>query len=210
MIFDSWLQLLTQNRAIAVIRTSHYDLGWQMANAVAKGGMRLIEVTWDSDRAPELIARLREAHPDCVIGTGTVLTVEALDKALVAGAQFAFSPFADREMIAFANSKEIPLVPGALTPTEILQAWQAGAKTIKVFPVSALGGANYIQSLQDPLKGIPLIPTGGVTMNNAKSMLKAGAIAVGLSGSLFPKKAIETGDWEIVQMVAHRLVKLLT
>jgi 2-dehydro-3-deoxyphosphogluconate aldolase/(4S)-4-hydroxy-2-oxoglutarate aldolase len=99
----------------------------------------------------------------------------------------------------------IPIVPGALSPTEIVTAWQAGASCIKVFPIEAVGGANYIKSLQGPLGQIPLIPTGGVTLENAKEFIIAGAVAVGLSGELFPKSLVVAEDWEAVAQRANTL-----
>jgi 2-dehydro-3-deoxyphosphogluconate aldolase/(4S)-4-hydroxy-2-oxoglutarate aldolase len=201
----SWLMLVQQQRSIAVIRASQYSLGYQMAQAVAAGGMSLIEITWNSDRAPELISQLRKELPHCTIGAGTLLNREQLRQAIDAGAQFLFSPHTDTVLIAAARDAGVPIVPGALSPTEIVTAWNAGASCVKVFPIEAVGGANYIKSLQGPLGHIPLIPTGGVTLENAKEFIKAGAIAVGLSGSLFPKALMVAGDWEAIAQRAKTL-----
>ena len=111
----------------------------------------------------------------------------------------------DFGLIQLAVQQDIPLVPGALSPTEIVTAWQAGATSVKVFPVQALGGASYIRHLQGPLSQIPLIPTGGVTIENAKDFLAAGAIAVGLSGNLFPAAAVQSGNWQAIAQQAKIL-----
>lgn len=204
---QSWLKCLRQQRAIAVIRAPQKELGRQMALAVASGGMELIEITWNSDRATELIAQLRSELPNCIIGTGTLLNLEQQQQAIAAGAQFLFTPHIDIAMIEAAVTANVPIVPGALSPTEIVTAWQAGASCVKVFPVQAVGGANYIKSLQGPLGDIPLIPTGGVTLDNAKEFIKAGAIAVGLASDLFPKDCIATGNWQAIAQLAKTLLQ---
>ena len=206
---QSWLTLLQQTRAIAVIRTAKIEQGRQMALAVAAGGIQLIEITWNSDRPTELIQQLRLELPNCTIGTGTLLTLNQLKEAIAAGAQFVFTPHVDPVMIQTALAHSIPIIPGALSPTEIVSAWQAGASCVKVFPVSSVGGASYIKSLQGPLGSIPLIPTGGVTLENAEEFIAAGAIAVGLSGQLFPQQLVELGDWEAIAQIAKNLLQQL-
>jgi 2-dehydro-3-deoxyphosphogluconate aldolase / (4S)-4-hydroxy-2-oxoglutarate aldolase len=204
-----WLTLVQKQKAIAVIRASNLEIGRQMALAVASGGMQLIEITWNSANAAELIARLRLELPGCLIGTGTLLSVQHLHQAISAGAQFLFTPHVDRDMIQVALEHNLPIIPGALSPTEIVSAWNYGATCVKVFPVQAVGGAKYIKSLQGPLGHIPLIPTGGVTLVNAREFLQAGAIAVGLSGELFPKQSIEAGDWQAISRQAKTLMDSL-
>ena len=204
-----WLSKLQQQRAIAVIRAPTFALGWQMALAVASGGMQLIEITWNSDRSGELIAQLRTKLPECTIGTGTLFNVQQLQEAIASGSQFLFTPHVDPAMIQAAVAKNIPIIPGALTPTEIVNAWSGGASCVKVFPVDAVGGASYIKSLQGPLSHIPLIPTGGVTLENAKKFLDAGAVAVGLSGELFPKKLVTEGNWQAIAQQARNLIQRL-
>ncbi|NEQ23307.1 MAG: bifunctional 4-hydroxy-2-oxoglutarate aldolase/2-dehydro-3-deoxy-phosphogluconate aldolase [Microcoleus sp. SIO2G3] len=202
---QSWLTLLQQQQAIAVIRSSRQSLGLLMAKAVMAGGMSLIEITWNSDRVAELISQLRLELPSCLIGTGTLLSQVQLQQAIEAGAQFLFTPHVDTALIAAAVEAGIPIIPGALSPTEIVTAWQAGASCVKVFPIEAVGGANYIKSLQGPLGQIPLIPTGGVTLENAKEFITAGAVAVGLSGELFPKSLVVAEDWEAIAQRAKTL-----
>jgi 2-dehydro-3-deoxyphosphogluconate aldolase / (4S)-4-hydroxy-2-oxoglutarate aldolase len=210
MPHQPWLSKLQQHRAIAVIRALKIETGYKMAASVADGGMHLIEITWNSDRAADLINKLRLELPDCTIGTGTLFNLQDLENAIAAGAEFLFTPHVDPEMIRVANAKNIPIIPGALTPTEIVNGWNNGADCVKVFPVQALGGASYIKSLQGPLGNIPLIPTGGVTLENAPDFLKAGAIAVGLSSDLFPKQLVEKGDWNAIAQTAKNLIQTLT
>ncbi|MBW4649087.1 MAG: bifunctional 4-hydroxy-2-oxoglutarate aldolase/2-dehydro-3-deoxy-phosphogluconate aldolase [Kastovskya adunca ATA6-11-RM4] len=210
MSHQSWLELLRKQQTIAVIRTYELEMGLKMAHAVAKGGIRLIEITWNSDRAPELIKQLRSELPTCTIGTGTLMNSEQLQQAIDVGAQFLFTPHVDPKQIATAAVAGVPIIPGALSPTEIVTAWNAGASCVKVFPIQAVGGASYIKALQGPLGQIPLIPTGGVTVDNASEFLSAGAIAVGLSGDLFTKAAIANGDWEAISQRAKTLMHKLT
>jgi 2-dehydro-3-deoxyphosphogluconate aldolase / (4S)-4-hydroxy-2-oxoglutarate aldolase len=201
----TWYGKLQRHRAIAVIRAFDLDRGAQMAKAVATGGMQLIEISWSSDRAAQLITRLRSELPECMIGAGTLFNREQLREAIAAGAQFLFSPNTNIDTIQAAVMAEVPIVPGALSPTEIVTAWHAGASAVKVFPISAVGGANYIRSLQGPLGHIPLIPTGGVTLENARAFIEAGAIAVGLGSSLFPKSYVEIQDWDAISTIARKL-----
>jgi 2-dehydro-3-deoxyphosphogluconate aldolase / (4S)-4-hydroxy-2-oxoglutarate aldolase len=205
----NWLERLKQQRVIAVIRAPSYRLGLQMAKAVAAGGIKLIEITADSDRAWDLIPELQQELPDCVIGTGTILTNDQWSNAVKSGAQFMFSPHVDVGLIGKSRSIGIPMIPGAFSPTEIVTAWQAGAASVKVFPIQCLGGADYIRAICSPLGQIPLIPTGGVNLLNAQDLIEAGAIAVGLAGSLFPKKCMEEEDWGSISTIAKDLIESL-
>jgi 2-dehydro-3-deoxyphosphogluconate aldolase / (4S)-4-hydroxy-2-oxoglutarate aldolase len=208
-IESDWLKVLRQHRAIAVIRTDNVGLGLAMAKAVAAGGGRLIEVTWNSDRPAALVETLRAELPHCIIGCGTLLSLSDLQTAIAAGVQFGFTPHVDEVMIRYGVERGLPMHPGALSPTEIVAAWNAGARAVKVFPVGSMGGANYIRSLQGPLGQIPLIPTGGVTLRNAEAFIRAGAIAIGLAGDLFEKEAIAQRDWQTITEKMQALVKTL-
>ena len=202
---QSWLELLKKYRAIAVIRSSYPQIALQMAAAVAAGGIKLIEITWNSSQPATLITQLRSLLPECYLGAGTILTTGQLQEAIAAGAQFIFSPHVNQELINMAVNANIPIIPGAMSPTEIVTAWQAGATCVKVFPLQTVGGVSYIKALQGPLGHIPLIPTGGVTLDNAAELLAAGAVAVGLSGELFPPTAIIAQDWQTITQRAKVL-----
>lgn len=201
-----WAGLLAQHRAIAVIRAQDWTQGLAMAQAAAEGGLRLIEITWNGVRPAEMVAELRDRLPHCQIGAGTLLNAAMVQEAAAAGAQFGFAPFGEPGAIAAAIAQDLPIVPGALTPTEIARAWDLGASSVKVFPISAVGGPSYVRSLA-PVLAIPLIPTGGVTIANTADCLAAGAAAVGLAGELFPQGAIASGDWAIVRDRSRQLVR---
>jgi 2-dehydro-3-deoxyphosphogluconate aldolase/(4S)-4-hydroxy-2-oxoglutarate aldolase len=204
-----WLETVRQEQVIAVIRAFPKALGKQLAQAMQQGGIRLIEITWNSDQPEHLIPELRAEMPDCIVGTGTILTEDELKSAIAQGAQFVFTPHVNLQLIATANAHNIPIIPGALSPTEMVTAWQAGATAVKVFPAQAVGGIDYIKSLQGPLGNIPLIPTGGVTLDNAQAFIEAGATAVGLSSQLFPKSLIRDGNWEAIKQRAITLRQTL-
>lgn len=176
-----------------------------MAQTVAKAGLKLIEITWNTPQAPQIISQLRAQLPGCQIGTGTILRGRELRDAIAAGSQFIFTPHVDLALIHQAQAAQIPIIPGALTPSEIVQAWATGATCVKVFPIQAVGGVNYVKALQGPLGQIPLIPTGGVTLANAQAFLQAGAVAVGLSSSLFPKSFLKAQDWAAIYQLALQL-----
>lgn len=204
-----WLSLLQQYRAIAVIRYPHLKIGLSMAQAVANGGIGLIEITWNSPQPEKLVSQLRNQLPECLIGAGTILNLQQLESAIASGAQFIFSPHLDTKLIETAITANIPVIPGALTPTEIVTAWQAGATCVKVFPIQAVGGVNYLKNLQSPLEQIPLIPTGGVTIENAPDFIQAGAVAVALGGNLFPQQLITRGNWPGITQRAQQLQEKL-
>jgi 2-dehydro-3-deoxyphosphogluconate aldolase / (4S)-4-hydroxy-2-oxoglutarate aldolase len=204
-----WLQLLRQERAIAVIRSPDMPTGLAMAQAMYHGGLRLIEITWGSHEPDRLVRELRDRLPDAVIGAGTIRDLAQFEQARRSGAEFIFAPGTDAGVIQAAVAVQLPMIPGALTPTEILTAWQLGATCVKVFPITAVGEANYLKSLRVPLAGIPLIPTGGINFDNAGSMIEAGAIAVALAGDLFPARAIACGDWAQIRSQAAVLVERL-
>lgn len=206
---QEWLDLLKQQRVLAVIRAPSQEAGYQMATAVRQGGLRLIEITWNTPQAAALVERLRCDLGDCWIGAGTLLTEAALKDAIAAGAQFGFSPHTNAHLIQLAQNQALPFVPGALTPTEIALAWHSGASGVKVFPINAAGGATYLNSLRGPLGHIPLIPTGGVRMENASELLQAGAIAIGLSSSLFPPQLIKSQHWGIVSERVRQLLQTI-
>ncbi|HSM81718.1 MAG TPA: bifunctional 4-hydroxy-2-oxoglutarate aldolase/2-dehydro-3-deoxy-phosphogluconate aldolase [Nodosilinea sp.] len=209
MYKELFLALLRQHRAIAVIRAGTVDSGLAQAQAAAAGGMRLIEVTWDSASPARLVDQLRQSLPNCTIGMGTAFSLKDLKHGAAAGAQFCVCPHIDLALIRAAEPLQIPIVPGALTPNEIVAAWQAGATAVKVFPIGAVGGASYVRSLQGPLGHIPLVPTGGVTVENAGEMVRAGAIALGLSTGLFPKQAVAAQDWPAIAKRCSQLVASL-
>jgi 2-dehydro-3-deoxyphosphogluconate aldolase / (4S)-4-hydroxy-2-oxoglutarate aldolase len=191
----TWLTALRQDRAIAILRAASLAEGQAMADAAVAGGLRWLEVTLTSAEPLTLVRSLRQRYANCWVGVGTVRSAAELDQAIAAGAQYAFSPFFDASILQAAQAARLPWIPGALTPTEIVTAWSAGASAIKVFPVESLGGPRYIANLQGPLPEVLTIPTGGVTIDNAAAFIEAGALAVGLGSSLFLKADVAAGNW---------------
>jgi 2-dehydro-3-deoxyphosphogluconate aldolase / (4S)-4-hydroxy-2-oxoglutarate aldolase len=206
---SSWLSLLQQHRVIAVIRADRASVAREMALAAAAGGIKLMEITWSTDKAESLIPKLQQELPDCKIGTGTVLNLEMADRAIACGCKFLFTPHTDPVLIEMGQEMNIPIIAGALTPTEIVMAWQAGASAVKVFPVKLMGGTDYLKCLQPVLKDIPLIPTGGVNLSNAAQFIEAGAIAVGISSQLFLPEAIAQDDWSSIIAKTQTLIQSL-
>jgi len=205
-----WVPLLKAHRAIAIIRATSIEQGLLMAKAAAAGGFHLIEVAWTNNTEPaEMIAVIRQALPDCVVGVGSVLNRADLEKAITAKVRFCFTPHVSPALIARSIANQIPMVAGAMTPTEIVTAWQAGAASVKVFPISSLGNDAYIRSLLGPLGPIPLVPTGGVTSKSAPALVASGAAAVGLSTALFPLDEVLRGDWKAVETRSRDLLASL-
>lgn len=185
-------------RLIAVIRADDWQLGQKMAMAMADAGVRLIEITWNSDRPTKLISHLRASLPDCYIGAGTILRLNDLQEAIAAGIQFAFSPHFDLNLLDFAQKQAITWIPGTMSPSEIVKAYQAGALAVKVFPIQFLGGVNYVKAIKAPLNQIPMIPTGGIKLNKASLYIQAGALAVGLASDLFPADLVKKQQWQLI------------
>ena len=204
-----WLETLRTHRVIAVIRAETVESGLNMALAAAAGGIHLLEVTWNSYQPVALLQAIQQALPHCTVGVGTVLAEEDLRIAIATGAQFCFSPHTSLALLNHGRNVHIPTVAGAMTPTEILTAWEAEATSVKLFPIKALGGATYLECLQGPLGHIPLIPSGGVNTENAIELLTAGATAVCISSGLFDSDHVRHHNWQAIQHSAARLTKSL-
>ena len=204
---NPWLSLLQQHRIIAVVRADNVSVAREMALAAAAGGIKLIEIAWNTDRSESLIPKLQQELPDCKIGTGTILHISMAERAIACGCSFLFTPHTNSEIIAKGIEHNIPVIAGALTPTEIITAWQAGAAAVKVFPIKIMGGVDYLQCLQPVLRDIPLIPTGGITLQNADKFLEAGAIAVGISSDLFSSEAVMEDDWTTIIARSQALIQ---
>ncbi|WP_281612821.1 bifunctional 4-hydroxy-2-oxoglutarate aldolase/2-dehydro-3-deoxy-phosphogluconate aldolase [Flammeovirga sp. SubArs3] len=156
-------------------------------------GYSSLEITMNTEGATQLIAQLRDDYPSLNVGAGTVCSMDDLEKALMAGAQFIVTPIVNVEVIAKCKSLEVPVFSGALTPTEIYTAWEAGASAVKIFPCSQFG-FQYIKDVLAPLNTIKVLPTGGVTKKNISNFFAAGATGVGMGSSLFPKEMIKEKD----------------
>lgn len=184
---------------IGILRGFAPDLAIDSGRAAAGAGLAAIEVTLNSPRATEQIRALRQALGESVwVGAGTVLDAGQAREALAAGAQFLVSPVVDAGVMATGREAGVGLFPGALTPTEVLQAWRQGATMVKVFPAGPLGPA-YIKALKGPLDNIPLLPTGGIGLQNAEAFLAAGADGFGIGEPLFDKGRILARDWPFLR-----------
>lgn len=182
---------------IPVVRASSGDEALAAVEAIKAGGLSVLEITMTVPGAVGIIEQIAKRYGDEVlVGAGTVLNAETAKDCLAAGAQFVVSPALNLETIAFCREAGCAIMPGALTPTEVVTAWLAGADMVKVFPCGAMGGASYIKSLKAPLPQIELVPTGGVSLSTAASFIEAGSAAIGVGADLVDIKAIRAGESE--------------
>jgi 2-dehydro-3-deoxyphosphogluconate aldolase/(4S)-4-hydroxy-2-oxoglutarate aldolase len=181
-----------------------------VVQALADGGVRTLEITMTVPGAVDLIRQTAASlPPGFLLGAGTVVDVETTHRVIEAGATFIVSPVFRPEMIAAAHEHDVPILPGCFSPTEILAAWDAGADMIKVFPATALGPA-YLRDIHGPLPQIKLVPTGGVSIENAGDWIRAGAAAVGAGSALLDTAALAAGDYQKLTDNARRIVANVT
>jgi 2-dehydro-3-deoxyphosphogluconate aldolase/(4S)-4-hydroxy-2-oxoglutarate aldolase len=191
---------------VAVIRIKEPERLQGVVDAIAAGGIQAMEVTMTVPGAIELIAGLAPRMPaGFLLGAGTVTDAETARRVIDAGAQFIVSPVFRRPILAVCRDKDVPSMPGCFSPTEILDAWEEGADIVKVFPASVLGPA-FFRDLRAPLPHVKVMPTGGVTLDNAGEWLKAGAVAVGVGAALLEAKAVAAGDFRTLRANAERIV----
>jgi len=203
------LQRLSECGVVAVIRaTSATQLG-DIAKALLEGGVIGIEVTMSTPKAISGIEKLVDTFGDkIVVGVGTVLDPGTATDAIHAGAEFVFSPVTDTRVIEITKRLGKAVIPGAYTPTEILNAWSAGADVVKVFPATTLG-PGYFKDLLAPMPFLKLTPTGGVDLKTAGDWIKAGAVAVGAGSSLVSRDAVSKGDWAGITAIAKQFVEIV-
>jgi 2-dehydro-3-deoxyphosphogluconate aldolase/(4S)-4-hydroxy-2-oxoglutarate aldolase len=191
---------------IPVIRAPSAELAIAAVDAIRAGGIDVVELTMTVPNALSVIEQVVARHSDVLIGAGTVLDAETARACMLAGARFIVAPIVDRPTIRACRTYGVPIAPGALTPTEVVAAWRAGADMVKVFPCSAVGGASYIKALRAPLPQIELVPTGGVTAATAGDYIAAGACAVGAGADLVDLARLARGDHAGVTDNARRYV----
>jgi 2-dehydro-3-deoxyphosphogluconate aldolase/(4S)-4-hydroxy-2-oxoglutarate aldolase len=190
---------------IAVVRLDDAAKLGPVVDALAAGDVRVIELTMTIPRALEALSATAAAHGErLVIGAGSVLDAETARLAILAGAHFVVAPTFDVALVEMCHRYDVAVIPGAFTPTEILTAWEAGADLVKLFPASALS-PTYLKELRGPLPQVRLVPTGGVTAENAGAFVEAGAAAVGVGGALVARDAVARGDFARVTEYARRL-----
>jgi len=180
---------------VPVLRKIPYDKSHDIVQALLDGGIEAVEITMETERAEAIIRESVESYGDrALVGAGTVLDVADCRRAIEAGAQFIVAPVLEEAVVRYAADQGIPVIPGVFTPSEMLRAVNLGAAMIKLFPASVLG-PSFIKDVKGPLSHIPIMCTGGITLDTAKAYLDAGANAVGAGSALLRKDLIEAGDW---------------
>lgn len=192
---------------VPVVRASSAEEAMQVVKAITAGGIPILEITMTVPRAVRVIEQVADAYGDEVLlGAGTVLDAETARACILAGASFVVSPSLNLATIEMCRRYSVAVMPGALTPTEVVTAWQAGANVVKIFPCGAMGGAKYLRALKAPLPQIEMIPTGGVSLQTVKEFIAAGAFALGVGADLVDTKAIRAGEPEKVTAAARAYV----
>ena len=195
---------------VPVVRASSPREARMAADAVCEGGIPVVEITMTVPGAVEVIRELtKTGSSDVLVGAGTVLNAGAARRCLDAGAQFLVSPGLNLPMVELARKEGKVVMAGALTPTEIMAAWEAGSDLIKVFPCGQVGGAKYIKALKGPFPQIPLVPTGGVDLNTAGEFIEAGAAALGVGGELVQADALRANKPEIIVENARKFLAVV-
>jgi len=192
---------------VPVVRAASAEEAFAAVEAIRAGGIPILEITLTVPGAIEMINQLTKRLGDeALIGAGTVLDADTAQQCIDAGARFIVSPALDIPTIQLCRRLDVPVFPGALTPTEVVAAWRAGANAVKVFPANAVGGASYLKSLKAPLPQIELLPTGGVNLNTAADFIAAGAFALGVGADLVDLAALRRGEAATITEKARQYV----
>ncbi|WP_373893808.1 bifunctional 4-hydroxy-2-oxoglutarate aldolase/2-dehydro-3-deoxy-phosphogluconate aldolase [Virgibacillus sp. CBA3643] len=200
------LDKLVSSGVVAVIRRVDPGKVNYLANSLVKGGVSGLEITLDSKESIRKISELKDLYGErVIIGAGTVLNKHQAKESINAGADFIFAPTLDRSTIEYTKEKGKIMIPGVFTPTEMYEGYIWGADIVKVFPASVLG-PQFIKDVKGPLNDIPVMPTGGINLDNIKDFLKAGAIAAGVGGSLVKNSLIERNEWVELEELAKSFV----
>jgi 2-dehydro-3-deoxyphosphogluconate aldolase/(4S)-4-hydroxy-2-oxoglutarate aldolase len=199
---------LCEKGVVAVVRASSSAQLVDVARALLAGGVDCVEITMTTPNALAVIRDCRSAVPDAMIGVGSVLNAEVARAAIAAGAQFVVAPVFDPQVVAAAHQADLPVVPGALTPTEILTASNAGADIVKVFPGGQFG-PSYLRDLLAPMPHLKLSPTGGVDLTTAAEWIAAGAVTLGIGSALVTRSALASGKLQEITDLARRYVQIV-
>jgi 2-dehydro-3-deoxyphosphogluconate aldolase / (4S)-4-hydroxy-2-oxoglutarate aldolase len=195
---------------IPVVRATSADEAMRAIDAIREGGVSVLEITMTVPGAVGVIEQVAKNYgDDALVGAGTVLDAETARVCILSGAKFVVSPALNIETIECCRRYGVAVMPGALTPTEVVQAWTAGADFVKVFPAGALGGASYLKALKAPLPQIELVPTGGVSLKTAADFIKAGASALGVGADLVDLQAIRDGQANVITERAKQYVEIV-
>ncbi|WP_437744709.1 bifunctional 4-hydroxy-2-oxoglutarate aldolase/2-dehydro-3-deoxy-phosphogluconate aldolase [Sorangium sp. So ce302] len=196
---------------VPVVRAPSGELAVRAARALCAGGIEVIEITMTVPDALSVMREIASRMGDHVlVGAGTVLTADAARRCIEAGAEFIVSPGLNLEVIRAAHDLGKAVFPGALTPTEVITAWNAGADTVKLFPCSAMGGAKYLRALRAPLPEVKMMPTGGVNLTTARDFIEAGAVALGVGGELVDAAALAAGKDEVLTERAREFMSVVS
>jgi 2-dehydro-3-deoxyphosphogluconate aldolase/(4S)-4-hydroxy-2-oxoglutarate aldolase len=206
---ETTAQIIERVGLIPVLRAKNPKQAHAVVEAMIAGGVTVVEVTMTVPGAVDLLRELKREHPAVLLGSGTVTTAKEAEDTIAAGAEFVVSPSLHPEVIAATKAAGKLSVPGALTPTEVITAYRAGADYVKIFPCSAMGGASYLKSLLAPFPFLKLIPTGGVTIRTAEEFIRAGARALGVGSDLVNLAAIDEGKPEIITEAARAYLEAL-
>jgi 2-dehydro-3-deoxyphosphogluconate aldolase/(4S)-4-hydroxy-2-oxoglutarate aldolase len=204
------IQQIKDTGVIPVVRATTADEAMRAIDAIREGGISLLEITMTVPGAIRLIEQVATRYgKDTLVGAGTVLDAETAQACIESGAQFIVSPSLNLGTIEYCRRVDVAVMPGALTPTEVVTAWNAGADFVKVFPAGAVGGASYLKALKAPLPQIELVPTGGVSLKTAADFIKAGASALGVGADLVDIKAIREGQASVITERAKQFVQIV-
>lgn len=203
-------QQITSIGIVPVIRASTAQKAFTAVEALQNGGISVVEITMTVPGAEQVIEALRKKFDGVLlVGAGTVLNAASAERCLNAGAQFIVSPGFNAATVDYVKAREVLVMAGGLTPTEILAAWESGADLVKVFPCNAVGGASYIKSLKGPFPQIPFVPTGGVNLQTAADFIHAGSEALGVGGELVSASALEAGKPEVITGLAKQFMQIV-
>ena len=195
---------------IPVVRATTADEAMRAIDAIREGGISVLEITMTVPGAIKVIEEVANRYgKDAIVGAGTVLDPETATTCISSGAQFVVSPALNLETIACCRALDIAVMPGGLTPTEVVQAWNAGADFVKVFPAGAVGGPSYLKALRAPLPHIALVPTGGVSLKTAGDFIRAGAAALGVGADLVDINAIREGEGALITERAKHFMEIV-
>lgn len=204
------IQQIRDTGLIPVVRATSADEAMRAIDAIREGGVAVLEITMTVPGAVGVIEQVSKTYGnEALVGAGTVLDAETARTCILSGAQFIVSPALNLETIECCRRYGVAVMPGALTPTEVLQAWSAGADFVKVFPAGAVGGPSYLKALKAPFPQIELVPTGGVSLKTAADFIKAGASALGVGADLVDIKAIRDGQASVITERAKQFVEIV-
>jgi 2-dehydro-3-deoxyphosphogluconate aldolase/(4S)-4-hydroxy-2-oxoglutarate aldolase len=194
---------------IPAVRTSSTEEALFAAEVIARGGIPIVEITMTVPGAIGVIAHLVKNLPEVIVGAGTVMDLETARLCVDSGARFLTCPGLDLEIVEFAKARNLTMMAGALTPTEIVTAWKCGSDFVKVFPCAQVGGDSYIRALKGPFPKIPLIAAGGVNQQTAANFILAGAVAIGIGRELIPTEAVQKRQEGRIRELAHRFLNFV-